>query len=195
MPLNELPARDDGALRVWLRIALATVVVIGLAVVTGVLDDKDGDSDFVPIDGRASDGAVKRCGADEAERVARLWFRAMSSGQAEPVKLVTSRGEPRPRYVITTGRGGEARTVRIPGRAAAAGTVPDLIGETDGRRSLRIDEIGTPPRAFGIGSSVSGRLAGVAFTAVVGGSRWSGKMGVRCGNDSAYFAAFTISGR
>ena len=102
---------------VWLRIALATVVVVGLVVATGVLDDSDSDSDLVPIDGRSTTGSVKRCGASEAERVARLWFRAMSSGEAQPVRLVTSRGKPRPRYVITTGKGEGARTVRIPDRA------------------------------------------------------------------------------
>ena len=73
-------------------------------------------------------------------------------------------------------------------------TVPELIGETDGRRSLRIVEIGPPPRAFGVSSSLSGRLAGLEFTAAVGGSRSSGRVGVRCGGDSAYFAEFTLAG-
>lgn len=187
------PVPDQGWLRVWLRVALATAVVVGLAVVTGARDDSDTDTRSAPFDGRPTSGSVKRCGESEAKRVARVWFRGMSSGEPDRVRVVTSRGKPVPRYVITIDDGGRFRTVGIPSRASAVKVVPELVGATAARRSLTVTKVGNPPMAADIRSPLSGRLAGIEFSARLGEAKWSGKAGVRCGSETAYFAAFRVS--
>jgi hypothetical protein len=191
--LSERPDRKQGSLRIWLRIALATVVVAGLAVITSGREGPETDRGFTPLDGRSTAASVKRCGVSEARRVARVWFRGMSSGEPDRVRVVTSRGKPVPRYVITIDDGGRFRTVGIPSRASAVKVVPELVGATAARRSLTVTKIGNPPMAADIRSPLSGRLAGIEFSARVGEAKWSGKAGVRCGSETAYFAAFRVS--
>ncbi len=171
------------------------MVVIGLVVVTGARDDSETDSGFEVLDGRSGSGSIELCGQGAARRVARVWFRGMSSGEPERVEAVTSQGKPVPRYVVTIKEGGSTRTLRIPGRTTAVRKIPELIQASDVERSLKITSVGVPPMAADIRSPLSGRLAGVEFRARVGETQWSGKMGVRCGNDSAYFASFAISDR
>lgn len=187
------PGPGQGSVRIWLRIGLATVVVAALAVITDNRDSETATESLAPSDGRA--GSVRRCGVSEAKRVAQVWFRGMSSGEAKRVRAVTSGGKPVPRYVITINEGGRSRTVRIPGRTSATETIPELIEATDTRGSLKIEKVGNPPGAADIRSPLLGRLAGIQFSARVGDTKWSGKAGVRCGNDTAYFAAFEISDR
>ncbi len=190
--MSEPPGRDQSATLIWLRIGVAAVVVVGLVVLTAALDDSD--SGFEALDGRSASDSVTRCGDSEARRVARAWFRGMSSGEAKRVEAVTSSGAPVPRYVISIERGGEDRTLRIRTRASAARTVPGLTDSEDDLRLLEIRRVVKPPKASDTGSGLSGRLAGIEFGARVADAAWSGKVGVRCGSDTAYFAAFRITG-
>ncbi len=111
----------------------------------------------------------------------------------QQVATVTANGKPFPRYVITIRQGGKSREIRIPDRRAAAKIIPDLIETGDAQASLKIKSVGVPPKSADLRQPLSGRLAGVDFRARVGEKKWSGKLGVRCGSESAYFAAFRIS--
>lgn len=191
--MNERPDREQSALRIWLRIAFATLVVVGLVVITAARNDSETGSDFVVLDGRSGSRSIEQCGEGAARRVARVWFRGMSSREVERVGAVTSRGKPIPRYVITVEQGGGTRTERIRTRRGAEDTVPALVDPDDDLRLLEIAKVGRPPKTSGVGNPLSGRLAGIEFRARVGKTQWSGKVGVRCGNESAYFASFAIS--
>lgn len=191
--MNERPDGDQSPGLVWLRIGIATVVVIGLVVLTGALDDSGSDSGTGTVDGRSMSDTVTRCGDREARRVARIWFRGMSSGKAARIEAVTSRGAPVPRYVISVQRGGGARTVRVRTRGSAASVVPALTDNSDDLRLFGVRRVVRPPKTADPGSTLSGRLAGIEFTARVGKTTWSGKTGLRCGSETAYFAALLVS--
>lgn len=191
---DEAPGRPE-TLRIWLRIGLAAVVVVGLVLISDPWGEpEDGLVGRNSFDRGAAAVGDERCSPKKAGRVARIWLRGMSSGDAERIKTVTSRGEPVPRYVISVEQGGKSRTVRVGNRASAARTVPKLAGTSDAGRSFEVAGVGRPPKAEG-NSELSGRLAGVRFSAGAGDSKWSGRVGVRCGNEEAYYAKFRISDR
>lgn len=182
-------------LKIWLRIGLAAAVVAVLV----LAGDPFGEPDDGLVGRNSSDsgdvsGEEGRCLPGRAREVARTWFRGMSSGDADRIAAVTSRGEPVPRYVIRIGGGGQPDVLRVRNRNAAVEAVPDLVDPVDDLRLLEVSSVGRPPRAPGTDGQPVGRLAGVDFRARVGEQSWSGKVGVRCGNGSAYYAAFRISG-
>ena len=184
------PADRHSGLKIWLRIGLAVLVVVALVIVSDPwAEPEDGLLGRNSSD-RGSAG-VERCPPKKAGQVARAWFRGMSSGDRDRIAAVTSGGRPVPRYVIEVERGDEPRTVRMGSRATAANTVPQLSGTSGDPRSFEAVGVGRPPKAR-IDSGLSGRLAGVKFRAVVGEAKWSGKVAVRCGNETAYFAEFRI---
>ena len=188
------PRLSAETLKIWLRIGVAAAVVAVLVLV----GDPFGESEDGLVGRNSSDlgdvsGEQGRCPPGRAREVARNWFKGMSSGDADRVAAVTSRGEPVPRYVVRIADGGKPEVLRVRGRNAAVEAVPDLIDPADDLRLLEISSVGRPPRAPGADGPPVGRLAGVDFRARVGGQDWSGRVGVRCGNGSAYFAAFRIS--
>ena len=191
--MNQRPDGDQGSGLIWLRILLATVVVIGLVVLTGTLDDPDSDSGIGTVDGRSASDTVTLCGEREARRVARVWFRGMSSGKAARIEAVTSRGAPIPRYVISIARGGGVRMVRVRTRDSAARVVPVLTDTSGDLRRFVVRRVVKPPKTADPESTLSGRLAGIEFSARVGETTWSGRTGLRCGSETAYFAAFLVS--
>ncbi len=184
------PAGRESGLRIWLRIGLALLVVVALVIVSDPWAEPDDDLLGRNSSDRGAAGP-ERCPPKKAGQVARAWFRGMSSGDPDRIAAVTSGGRPVPRYVIEIERGDEPRTVRMGNRATAASTVPQLAGTSGDPRSFEAVGVGRAPKA-GSDTDPAGRLAGVKFKAAVGRAKWSGKVAVRCGNETAYFADFRI---